>query len=585
MLKNLVLIISLVAIMILTSSCGLFKCKHKEYDEKTVAPNCFSEGYTEHTCKKCEDSYRDNILPKTHHYFAGAACPNCGMAEITENITPDTEWYSEEIAMFTLTTKEQLAGLASVVNSGTDFANKIVYLGANIDFEYYEWIPIGNAEHAFNGTFDGDGYTVSGLKINASAAYVGLFGNSTGKILNVNVVDANVFVSRDYNYVSIICGCTTNEITNVSANGFIEAPKSDYVGAIAGGAKPGNMLYSKLTNTATVKGRTFVGGIIGDITSTGTVQTDRITNTGDVTGTSQVGGVFGHISAQVGSSVYNVSSSADIEGDYYVGGIIGKADNVAVSTCSNEGSTVTANSYYAEGSEFRAWLGGYVGYGYSIEKCTNNVNITYNSRGTYVGGIIGYATDSVKDCTNNGTITTYTNCVGGIAGSLCPGNTYGELYKNLANNGNIIGKDNIGGVAGEVNQNMNVASNVITKLDKISNSSRVEGENNVGGLIGVIKNINNGSWYDYYAGTIHCSSSLNIVDLKNVGTVFGISNCGELFGEATSEGSSTVTGYTVTGKITINGELLEGEYDVGTSSNLTLSDREIYGAESTEATE
>ena len=212
MLKKLTLVIALAAIMIFASSCGLFKCKHKQYDVKTVPPNCFSEGYTEHTCKKCEESYKDNILPKTRHYFAGAACPNCGMAEITENITPDTEWYSEEVAMFTLTTKEQLAGFASLVNSGVDFTNKIIYLGADIDLGFYEWIPIGNAEHAYNGSFDGDGHTVSGLKINASADYVGLFGNTTGRIINVNVVDANVFVNRDYNYVSIICGCVFQKI-------------------------------------------------------------------------------------------------------------------------------------------------------------------------------------------------------------------------------------------------------------------------------------------------------------------------------------------------------------------------------------
>ena len=575
--KQLVFLLIVLAILTL-SSCG--KCKHKNYSENVVSPNCYTEGYVEHTCTKCGDSYKDNIQPKTKHHFTGAACPNCGMAEITENITPDTEWHSEGIAMFTLTTKEQLAGFASLVNSGTDFTNKIVYLGADIDLGYYEWIPIGNAEHAYNGSFDGNGHTVSGLKINAAADYVGLFGNSTGKIININVIDANVFVGRDYNYVAIICGCTTNEITNVSANGFIEAPKSDYVGAIAGGAKPGDMLYSKLTNSAVVRGKNFVGGIIGDITSTGIVQTDRITNSGDVTGESQVGGVFGHINAKVGSSVYNVNSSADIVGDYYVGGIIGKADNVAVSTCSNEGSTVTANSYCPDGSEFRAWLGGYVGYGYSIEKCTNNVNITYNSRGTYVGGIIGYATNSVKDCTNNGTITTYTNYVGGIAGLLCPGNTYGELYKNLANNGNITGKDYVGGVVGAVNQNMSVGSDVITKFDKISNSARVEGEKNVGGLIGMMYTENDGHYgYSYYR------SYFDIIESKNVGTVFGINNCGELFGKVTSEGTSTVTGYTVTGKITINGELLEGEYDVGSNTKFVLSGREVYGAESTDATE
>ena len=580
MLKKQLVILSIAVLILSLSSCGLFKCKHKEYDVKTVDPNCFAEGYTEHICKKCEESYKDNILPKTHHYFAGAACPNCGMAEITENITPDTEWHSEEVAMFTLTTKEQLAGFASLVNSGVDFSNKIVYLGEDIDLGYYEWIPIGNAEHAYNGSFDGDGYTLSGLKINAAADYVGFFGNSTGKIINLNVVDANIYSSRDYNYVSIICGCTTNEITNVSANGFIEAPKSDYVGAIAGGAKPLSVTYSKLTNTATVNGKNYVGGIIGDITSTDIVQTDRITNTGDVTGTSQVGGIFGHISANVGSSVYNATSSADIIGDYYVGGIIGKSDNVAVSTCKNDGSTVTANSYYTEGSEFRAWLGGFVGYGYSVDNCTNNSDINYNSRGSYVGGIIGYATHNVKDCTNNGTITTYTNYVGGIAGTL-DSKSSGEIYKNLSNNGNISGKDYVGGVAGQAYQKINTGGHVTAEIKYISNCASVRGEGFVGGIIGALVYDNTGRYSTGILSTAASNCIVNLASLINSGKVSGVSACGELFGSFWSDGASTITTYTVTGKITINDELLEGEYDVGSNTNLTLSGREIY----TEATE
>ena len=50
-------------------------------------------------------------------------------------------------------------------------------------------------------------------------------------------------------------------------------------------------------------------------------------------------------------------------------------------------------------------------------------------------------------------------------------------------------------------------------------------------------------------------------------------NVGELFGSFSSDGSSTLDNYTVTGKITVNGELLEGSYDVGSNTNLTLTNR------------
>ncbi|PSQ58341.1 MAG: hypothetical protein BRD23_07165, partial [Halobacteriales archaeon SW_9_67_25] len=55
--------------------------------------------------------------------------------------------------------------------------------------------PIGNSSDKFAGTFDGDGYNITGLRIaNGSANDVGLFGvvGSAGSIENVGLEDANV---------------------------------------------------------------------------------------------------------------------------------------------------------------------------------------------------------------------------------------------------------------------------------------------------------------------------------------------------------------------------------------------------------
>ena len=67
--------------------------------------------------------------------------------------------------------------------------------------------------------------------------------------------------------------------------------------------------------------------------------------------------------------------------------------------------------------------------------------------------------------------------------------------------------------------------------------------------------------------------------------VSGSGNVGEIFGYFYTDGVASVpsllTNYTVSGKITVNGELLEGTYDFGSNTIITLSGREIY----TEATE
>ena len=548
------------------SSCSAF-CKH-EYAERVVPSTCVAEGYTEYTCTKCGESYKENFQPVIQHYFLGGPCTVCGMQEITESITPSTEWYNSETEMFTLTTKEELAGLAALVNSGTSFANKTVYLGADIDLGYYEWIPIGNADNAFAGKFDADGHTISSLKINAQSNYAGLFGNSKGQILNLNVNNASIFSSRYYKYISIVCGYTTHEMTNVTARGFIDAAKADYVGAIAGATSPGEIIYSKLINHAAVKGANYVGGIIGEVNTGSIVQTDKLTNMGDVTGTSHVGGIFGYTNAKAGSSIYNAASNANIVGDYYVGGIVGKAVNVGISHCSNEGSTITANSYFAEGSNFYVWLGGYAGYGYSVEDCTNNASIMYSSRGAYVGGIIGYATNTMRNCTNNASITSYANDVGGIAGHI-------ELvwsenaYRNLTNNGNVSGKDNVGGIVGNAYRSIRDSGlTPVSKMNTVYNNANVTGENCVGGLFGLL-NCDNTAWYQGY--------SINIFDAGNAGTISGVTKCGEIFGSFWSAGDSNLTNYTVTGKIVINNEPLEGEYDVGSQERLTLADRKVAG--------
>lgn len=655
MLKKQLSFICIFVLALLLTSCA---CKHKEYDVKTVAPTCTEEGYTEHTCKKCGESYRDSETSKiahnyeselvisdcfeegytkhtctacghsytdtptdkTTHYFVGEACPNCGMEEITENITPDTEWYNAELAIFDLTTPEQLAGLASLVNSGTDFSGVKIYLDKDIDLGFYEWIPIGNSTYAFNGSFDGDGHTISGLKINACTDYVGFFGNVSGKICNFNIEKANIYVKRDHNYVSIACGYSTGDLKDISTDGFIEAPKSNYVGAVAGATAPASIEYTNLTNKASINAQTCVGGIIGHINASGNLQTNYISNTGSVKGVNIVGGAFGLVNGASGSLVSGTAVSADIVAEWYVGGIVGKADNVAISTCTNDGSTITSSSYYTEGSNYYVWLGGIVGYGYSVTNCTNNVDITYNAKGSYVGGIAGYAIGDITDCTNNGDITTNTSCVGGIVGEI--NSSSARNMSKLTNTGSISGSSRVGGVIGNLNIVVSVQGTFVKQetktakgsayssyhrynsysyLSDISNYGNVSAEDsNAGGIIGYTHSestyyqetssccaANNYSYSTYYTGPCeyHGHHNISFQNIVSTGMVSGSGNVGEIFGYFYTDGVASVpsllTNYTVSGKITVNGELLEGTYDFGSNTIITLSGREIY----TEATE
>ena len=120
---------------------------------------------------------------------------------------------------------------------------------------------------------------------------------------------------------------------------------------------------------------------------------------------------------------------------------------------------------------------------------------------------------------------------------------------------------------------------VIITISNMFNSVNIKGEEKVGGLMGYV-----------YGDAVSSSYSkpepkFYFNELNSIAHISGTKYCGELFGYFYSDGDSTVTGYIVTGKITVDGKWLEGAYDVGDNSGLTLADRKIYTEEDTEATE
>ena len=90
----------------------------------------------------------------------------------------DTSWAEDYSTSsdFTLTTAAQLAGLRNLVWEGKNFENKIIRLGANMDFNHLNWkYGIGGRKDnswgagtnlQFKGTFAGDGYVLKNISIN-----------------------------------------------------------------------------------------------------------------------------------------------------------------------------------------------------------------------------------------------------------------------------------------------------------------------------------------------------------------------------------------------------------------------------------
>lgn len=121
--------------------------------------------------------------------------------------TVDTSWYNDTDTEFTLTTAEQLAGFAKLVDDGNTFSSKTVKVGKDLDLAGLPFNPIGHSSNgkSFNGTFDGQGHTISNLyeqsDLNAwqyEGEYYGLFAYTNGAtIKNVTIADAYISSGRN----------------------------------------------------------------------------------------------------------------------------------------------------------------------------------------------------------------------------------------------------------------------------------------------------------------------------------------------------------------------------------------------------
>lgn len=100
----------------------------------------------------------------------------------------DKSWYTGKQKSYTITTAEQLAGLAVLVNGGTDFSGVTLKLGADLSLErdsasgaQRSWTPIGTSiNRAFRGTFDGRGHKITGLRACNEGSDSTLFGCVSG---------------------------------------------------------------------------------------------------------------------------------------------------------------------------------------------------------------------------------------------------------------------------------------------------------------------------------------------------------------------------------------------------------------------
>lgn len=307
------------------------------------------------------------------------------------------------------------------VNNDVNASYKLM---GDIDLEKQEFTPVGNAEAgAFAGTFDGNGHTISNLKV-SSGKYAALFGCNEGTVKNIVLKNIDVRGTRyaagvvaENAEAGIIADC---KVLSGKVQG-VDGLNPLNIGGICG--LNSGKLEGVFENRASVKSEeisSIAGGIVGK--STADVELSDVKNYGDITGDC-AGGLIGYganVSIIGGQNVGNISnfllggsSEATFDRVTYgdAGGILGYSTKSNIDESYNAGKI--AGVKYGAGIIARTQEA-------ELNKCYNSAAITmltwYNTNSTWKSpktkGLIGEGSAIIKNSYNSGNLHEFYSRVG-----------------------------------------------------------------------------------------------------------------------------------------------------------------------------
>ena len=138
----------------------------------------------------------------------------------------DLGYFIQDDGSYTVYTANGLKEWAEAVQ--TDPTLNIT-LTADIDLTGKEWTPVGNSGQTYNGTFDGQGHTITGLNISSPSEAVALFHNigGGGKVMNLQLKDVTYKGSTAMGGIAhgnngTITACSVmGTLTNTTNNGAV----------------------------------------------------------------------------------------------------------------------------------------------------------------------------------------------------------------------------------------------------------------------------------------------------------------------------------------------------------------------------
>lgn len=398
--------------------------------------------------------------------------------------------------------EELQAFVRSINEEKISYKGVTVSLEADLDLTGVDWEPI----EYFNGQFNGNAHTLSGLMIDAdeNSVFSGLFGvlGKEAQVTDLMIQGGNI---SGYRNVGSLAGANFGTISACQYDGTIWSndlyAQSAYGSASGGitGINFGTVANCETSGSFTREGL-YLGGIAG-------------INLGDYTsGLSEQKGVH----TCVNNAALTNMVQEDHESAGAAGGIVG---------C----NMPEFNRTDAEAMPDQ------------VTGCVNNGNITTDCN--CVGGIIGMLIDGrVSNCTNYGTISPGGLWNGGIVGTFNQYTYYGAhnddkqlLYvKNCSNHGAISGKTRVGGiVGGEMCYSSMSRSQSCQGVIACYNTGTVTGTGLAGGIDGyayglISRCFNTGDVYGsnpgpgsgYIGGIAGVNTSKGVEDCFNTGNLY-----------------------------------------------------------------
>lgn len=354
------------------------------------------------------------------------------------------------------------------------------------------WEPIGSAQSPFMGNLDGDGHTISGIRIDRKADCVGFF--SCVKNANISNLKLEGSTIKGNSHVGAFIGAADNSVINGVSASFNNVEGMTVTAGLIGSAQDGCRITSSQYAGAVNVAGDYVGGLVSWVYDNVSISKSTVKATSII-------GKGGYVGGLVGSSLYsnysdNSMSANLISGSSnYTGGAIGYANGITVS-----------NNYVFVGSiKGKAYTGGFVGMSVqnTDKESISNCGVIANVAGTeYVGGFNGtFFYGTANNVFAIGDIASTESYCGGIAGQTTDASISNSYFSGNINGGG----DYVGGIAGY---------SEATAISKNYSYAAINGLQYVGGIAG------NALGNSTIKSNVAAGEVVNAVNGK-VGRVFG----------------------------------------------------------------